>query len=251
MIKYYIVRDGMYYDNTVRYGTVSDKSNNDKYVYVQTYCVADEVHSWTKFDITDIHNIQNHIDKGNLVKGHLVEEQCGSYYSEMPIRVNANDVYYNYYDAVNAIKKNNEYIKRSNDRLSDMSEYDYSVYVTNKDLFHYHNKHLNRLVWDYIDSVEISAFEIEVTRGIVSVKDMSRICVPHYNENKTKEICGILDITKDGEWDGEYKIISLESAYKIRDKYDKLRELKNNKKNYNRRKEITEEIEKMKYEKRE
>ena len=77
MIKYYIVRDGMYYDNTVRYGTVSDKSNNDKYVYVQTYCVADEVHSWTKLDITDIHNIHNHIDKGNLVKGHLVEEQCG------------------------------------------------------------------------------------------------------------------------------------------------------------------------------
>lgn len=252
MIKYYIERNGMYYNSYVNFGTVCENASKEEYTYLKLYHANTDIKLQDlKFNITDVSDIQKNIDNNILIEGHLVQEQYDSYYSTNPIRVDTNDTYYNYFDALDAIKKNNKRIKHENDKILNMSEYDYSVYLTNRDLFHYHNKHLNKLVWDYIDSVEISAFEIEVTRGIVSVKDMSRICVPHYNENKTKEICGILDITKDGEWDGEYKIISLESAYKIRDKYDKLRELKNNKKNYNRRKEITEEIEKMKYEKRE
>ena len=95
----------------------------------------------------------------------------------------------------------------------------------------------------------MSAFEIECRYGIIKLKDMSKQCTPYYdkNTNKTKDVCGVIDITKDeNEWEHEYKVIDLELAYKIRDKYDELRKLKNNKKNYKERQRIVEEIDKLK-----
>ena len=250
MIKYYIERNGMYYNNYVNFGIVCENESGGEYTYLKLYHVnQDKNLQDLKFDITDISDIQKNIDNNILIEGHLVQEQYDSYYSTNPIRVDTNDTYYNYFDALDAIKKNNKRIKHENDKILNMSEYDYSVYLTNRDLFHYHNKHLNKLVWDYIDSVEMSAFEIECRNGIIKLKDMSKHCIPYYDEStdKTKDICGIIDITKDeNEWEHEYKVIDLELAYKIRDKYDELRKLKNNKKNYNRRKEIMEEIDKLK-----
>ena len=250
MIEYYIERNGMYYNNYVNFGTVCENASGEKYTYLKLYRANEDKNlKILKIDMTDISDIQKNIDNNNLIEGHLVHEQYNSYYSTNPVRIDTDDTYYNYFDALDAIKKNNKRIKCENDKTLNMSDYDYSAYITNRDLFHYHNKHLNKLVWDYIDSVEMSAFEIECRCGIIKLKDMSKQCIPYYDKNtdKTKDICGLIDITKDeNEWEHEYKVIDLELAYKIRDKYDELIGLKNNKKNYKERQRIIEEIDKLK-----
>lgn len=234
-VRYYIEKYGMYYVNSVKFGTLCENASNDDYTYLQTYRGNPNIDLHDKiFDITDTNSIEDNIINKNLIKGRLVKEQYNSLYVESPIRVETNDVYYNYYDAINAIKKENKYIKQQNDMIANLSEYDYSVHEINKQLFHFHNKHLNKLVWDYIDNVEMTAFDLFISKGIITVRDLSKQLVPYYDKSsdRTKDICGIICNNID-YFNCNYVIVDLDTINKYneilnRKRYKTKQDRKNN-----------------------
>ena len=249
-VKYYITRNGMYWDNHPSVGTLNEEyPTTDDYVNIDKYTTnnpnlelsKEEKEELINTKINEPDEIIKWIEKGYLKKGYWEHSRFDDYYTTIPISCYKWDTFNSYEDAQIAIDRRNWEIKNHNLYIESLSEYDYSVKEVNEWLFLHHCKHLNKLIWDYIDSVDMKCFHISCDKGTVMIVDDSGGIIPYYDKstNKTSPVCGLI---MDSDWDGvhhdfecKYYAVNLNTMQKYHDiinkyKYHTKKDIKNNKK---------------------
>ena len=249
-VKYYIIRNGMYWDNLPHVGTLNEEyPTTDDYVNIDKYTTnnfnlelsKEEKEELINTKINEPDEIIKWIEKGYLKKGYWEHSRFDDYYTTLPISCYKWDTFNSYEDAQIAIDRRNWEIKNRNLYIEGLSEYDYSVKEVNEWLFLHHCKHLNKLIWDYIDSVDMKCFHISCDKGTVMIVDDSGGIIPYYDKstNKTSPVCGLI---MDSDWDGvhhdfecKYYAVNLNTMQKYHDiinkyKYHTKKDIKNNKK---------------------